>query len=119
MYGTLSPIAMFLTLMATASVSSAKEILIIQKGKQFLEAETGKPVAVLEVNLKDVIKFKNDDEITHNIYSISKGNEFELKVQKPGETGEVIVDPKRHRPGKMQVECAIHPNMKLDVSVKK
>jgi len=101
------------------SCALAKEILIIQKNKSFQLESSGSPIVNLEVNLGDVIRFRNNDEITHNVYSISSGNEFEIKVQRPGETGVVAIDPKKHKKGKMEVECAIHPQMKLLVNIKK
>ena len=91
----------------------------------FADAASGEPDSwyvtgmLCRKDIGDVIKFKNEDEITHNVYSITSGNEFEIKVQKPGETGTVEINPKNHRKGKMEVECAIHPNMKLLVNIKK
>jgi len=109
----------FLLVFTLSTSAFAKDLLIIQKGKSFILKPGGPPVTTIDVNVGDVIKFKNEDEITHNVYSITSGNEFEIKVQKPGETGVVDINSKNHKKGKMEVECAIHPNMKLLVNIRK
>jgi len=68
----------------------------------------------LTINKGDVIVFKNDDPFTHNVFSQSPGIAFELKVQKPGESSEIVFA----REGTGEVKCAIHPQMKLKLTVK-
>jgi hypothetical protein len=54
-------------------------------------------------------------QVTHNIFSASKGHEFNLKAQAPGASASVQVS------GDVDIEirCAFHPRMKLVVTVVK
>ena len=81
---------------------------IEQKDRQFSQIEiTIKPGAS--------IVFTNSDEITHNVFSNSKDNAFNIKVQTPGNSSTVTFTNE----GVTEVRCAIHPKMKLLVTVKK
>lgn len=98
---------------ADANTGKPSEHVIVQKDKNFSQTE-------LTVNLGDTIIFKNDEkDILHNVYSITHGNEFEIHHQKPGTKTPITIDPKKHQPGVMMIECAIHPNMKLKVKINK
>jgi plastocyanin len=55
----------------------------------------------------------NDDTVSHNIISTSKGNEFNLGSQPPGTSTDVTFK----EAGDVLVLCAIHPRMKLTVKV--
>lgn len=91
----------------------AEDHLVIQKNKKF-------SVQALTVKMGDTIVFKNNEkDITHNVYSISPGNEFELRVQKPGTSTPILIDPSTHHEGEMAVECAIHPGMRVVVKIEK
>jgi plastocyanin len=59
------------------------------------------------------LTFLNDDNVPHNIASISKGNEFNLGSQRPGASTDVTFTAA----GEAQVFCAIHPRMKLTVKI--
>ena len=59
------------------------------------------------------LTFLNDDNVPHNIASISKGNEFNLGSQRPGASTDVTFTAA----GEAQVFCAIHPRMKLTVRI--
>lgn len=87
----------------------ATEFSIIQKDKKFDKNE-------ITVTVGDVINFKNEEkDITHNVFSLGPKNNFELKTQPPGKTSPVTFK----EVGETDVECAIHPGMKLKVKVKK
>jgi cytochrome c peroxidase len=77
-----------------------------QKGKQF-------SVAALTIKRGEAIQFTNDDSVTHNVFSKSEVNPFNLKLQPPGDAQVV----RFARPGKAVVRCAIHPMMRLEVTV--
>ena len=81
---------------------------VSQKDKAFSQAE-------LTVKVGDSITFKNEDSVVHNVYSKSAGNEFNTKSQPPGSTNSVPLATE----GDVEVRCAIHPDMKLIVHVKK
>jgi plastocyanin len=59
------------------------------------------------------LTFVNDDSIPHNIMSATKGSEFNLGSQAPGTSTDVTFQ----EAGNVQVICAIHPRMKMTVSV--
>ena len=57
--------------------------------------------------------FQNDDDVTHNVFSTSKGNEFDIRVQRPGGSTSVTF----LQEGTVEVQCAIHPKMKMLITV--
>lgn len=79
---------------------------IKQHGKMF--SESG-------VTLKkgEEIDFLNDDTIAHNIVSTTPGNTFNLGLVHPGNARNV----KFLTAGTINVFCAIHPTMKMTVTV--
>jgi plastocyanin len=79
---------------------------VAQKGKVFAPG-------TVKVKVGDAVSFKNDDDVTHNAFSTSKGNEFNAKVQTPGSSTDVVFKAK----GTVDVKCAFHPTMKLTVVV--
>ena len=85
----------------------AAEHVIDQKGKTFI------PNAVT-VAVGDTITFKNSDPFAHNAYTDDEANEFDIGMQKPGQDISVPVKGA----GVFNVECAIHPNMLLEVTAK-
>ena len=91
-----------------ASPAYADEDTVGQKNKTFsIAAATLKP--------GDTMKFINDDATPHNV--LITGPKDELRnsgVQEPGEAATFQFD----KPGTYQVECGIHPKMKMRVVVK-
>ena len=99
----------FLTAMTLSSYAFAAEHKIIQKDKKFDKTE-------ITVKKGDTIHFHNDEkDVTHNVYSLSDKNAFELKTQTPGTSSPIVMKDE----GDTEVECAIHTNMKLKVKVTK
>jgi plastocyanin len=86
----------------------AADRTIGQKGKVFSETEVA-------VKVGETLIFANDDNIAHNIFSQSAGNEFNLGSQSPGASAPVTFNA----PGDVKVICAIHPRMQLNVKVQK
>jgi plastocyanin len=66
------------------------------------------------VKVGDSLQFKNDDDVTHNAFSTSKGNEFNSKAQQPGQTASVTFKAA----GQVDIRCAFHPKMTMTVTVK-
>jgi plastocyanin len=87
---------------------TAKETTINQKNREFSSTE-------ITIKPGEKLVFQNNDEVTHNVFSTSKANAFTIKVQKPGEASTVDFTEE----GTTEVRCAIHPKMKLTVTVKK
>jgi plastocyanin len=84
----------------------AAEQTVVQKDKRF-------SMPTIQIKAGDRVVFLNDDSVTHNVYSTTKGHEFEIKTQAPGKSDSVKFD----RAGIVVVECAIHPKMRLQVNV--
>ncbi len=97
-----------LSLLGTVVMTSsaqAGDVKIVQKKKSF-------GMKKLTVKVGDTLLFVNEDKVSHNMISKSKGHEFEIKVQKPGTTEKYKVTSA----GKFKVKCAIHPKMKLKIT---
>jgi plastocyanin len=101
----------FLALLLVACVTPvarADEITIGQKDKVF-----SRDAATLKSG--DDIKFVNDDTVAHNILVTGPHDETKNSgLQYPGESATLAFD----KPGTYDVECAIHPQMKMTVTVK-
>ncbi len=95
-----------LALLVTSSMYAANHI-IDQKGKTFI------PHSV-KVAVGDTITFKNSDPFAHNAYTDDEANEFDIGMQSPGQDAKVTIKAA----GTFNVECAIHPNMLLEVTAK-
>jgi len=96
-----------LTLLLSAVVLFGADHLIDQKGKTFI------PHAIT-VHPGDTITFLNSDPFAHNAYTDDEANEFDIGMQATGTKKTITVKPG----GNFNVECAIHPNMLLEVTVK-
>lgn len=106
--------AMALAAALFASVGAcAKELEVSQKSKSFLMQKEA--VRALRLNVGDSISFRNDDPFFHNVYSASKVKEFDLGSYPQGQARKVVFD----KEGTVEIECAIHPDMKLRVDVVK
>ena len=106
----LSTLSMSLALGAfvvTAS-ASAKEFEVAQKDKKFSQP-------ALTVKVGDSVVFKNEDPFAHNVFSLSDPKTFDLGSYPKGQSKTVTFD----KPGSVEVECAIHPDMRVMVEVKK
>ena len=80
-----------------------------QQGLKF-----SKPEVTLKVGAK--MNFHNHDDVTHNIMVIDSEDEPEDEgTQKPGE----VITKQFTEAGSFQVRCAIHPKMKMAITVEK
>ena len=95
-------------LVLTASGPSwADEHVIVQQNKAF-------SVTALTAKVGDTLVFNNQDSFVHNIFSLSDVQSFDLGTFSKGETRKVTLE----KPGKVEIECAVHPGMKLTVDVR-
>jgi plastocyanin len=85
----------------------AKDYVVDQKNKTFI------PHTVV-AKVGDTITFKNSDPFAHNAYTDDEANEFDIGMQPPGVDKTIKLKAK----AEFNVECAIHPNMLLEVTVK-
>lgn len=77
-----------------------REVTITSKNKEFEPHVEAVPVGTS-------VTFPNVDDIMHNVFSLSKGNRFDLGLYKSGAKKEFVFDT----PGLVRVYCNIHPHM--------
>lgn len=99
-------LSLMLAVLLPLGVAAAEDVTISQENKAFSTKE-------VSVKVGDSITFENNDSVTHNIYSRSKGNRFDSGAQAPNASMTRIFSA----PGKVKIRCAIHPRMKLTVNV--
>ena len=95
-------------LLAGAAPALGADHVVSQSAKAF-------SVAALKAKVGDTISFRNEDPFVHNIFSLSDVQSFDLGTFAKGETRHV----KLEKTGHIEVECAVHPEMKLVVEVAK
>ena len=88
--------------------AQAGEHVVSQKGKAFSTKK-------ITVQQGDSVRFVNDDPFAHNIFSLSDTKSFDLGSYGQGQSKAVVMD----KPGTVDVECAVHPDMKMTVEVRK
>ena len=84
----------------------ARDLRVRQVDRQF-------SVETLAAGIGDEVKFFNDDKVIHSILSRSPVQPFDLGSQKPGD----VLRIRLAAAGEIKVECAIHPRMKMTISV--
>ncbi len=102
----------FIVLCSTAINATANEITVDQQNKSFVK--DGTKIAKLSINVGDAVRFKNEDPFFHNIFSLSELKSFDLGSFPKGEFKVVTFD----KAGVIEVECAIHPEMFMEITVK-
>jgi plastocyanin len=90
----------------------ADSFTVEQKDKTF--TYKGAKAETLNIKVGDTVQFKNLDSYFHNVFSLSDVKMFDLGSYPQGQFKSVIFD----KPGKVEVECAIHPGMHMVVEVK-
>ena len=68
---------------------------------------------VMAIPLGSTVSFPNDDPISHNLFSLSSGNSFDLGLYRRG-AGKT---EKFESPGIVNVYCNVHPNMSAVIHV--
>lgn len=101
-------IALFACLLCAGPWAVAKDYIVDQKDKQF-------SVKALKIKAGDAVEFRNSDSVSHNIFSLSDTKSFDLGSYPQGQSKRVTFD----KPGKIEVECSIHPNMQMVIEVEK
>jgi plastocyanin len=93
-------------LLVAGAAWAAQEHQVSQKNKAFSAKK-------LSIKVGDSVKFVNDDSFAHNVFSLSAAKSFDLGSFGNGGTKSVTFD----KAGKVEVECAVHPDMRLDIEV--
>jgi plastocyanin len=104
--GTAVTMALLMTITLLSNTCSAEEYVVTEKDISF------HPI-IKVVKPGDIIKFQNNDNVTHNIVSFTKDFQFDLGKFKPGMTKSVQF---KHK-GVVDVQCTIHPEMKMTIFV--
>jgi plastocyanin len=109
---TFGPVAVALALTAIATAASglvyaADTVQVSQRNRMFNPDN-------LQLDRGSVVRIVNDDRVTHHIYVDSPGMSFDSGEQPIGHT----VDLRFDKAGAFEVLCAIHPTMRLKVTVK-
>ena len=89
-----------------ALVLAAEIVMVSQRDRRFNPNE-------IKVAAGTVIRVMNDDRVTHHLYVDSPTMRFDSGEQPVGKSVDLVFD----RSGTFTVRCAIHPTMKLDVTV--
>ncbi len=93
-------------IVASATLAFDATAPVSQIGRRFspdtIAMPAGTPLSIL-----------NDDRFTHHIYYEARGAEFDSGVQRPGQTVRLNFPAD----GIYHVRCAIHPKMRLTVTV--
>jgi len=95
-----------IALFAASPWSLAGEHVVSQKDKAF-SAKT------LDIKVGDKVSFRNDDSFSHNIFSLTDAMPFDLGTYGTGQLKAVTFG----KPGKFEIECAIHPDMRMVINV--
>jgi plastocyanin len=93
-------------LLAPTTLALAVNYIVHQKGRAFSSEVTS-------IRKGQVISFFNDDTVPHNVFSTSRGNEFDLGSQRPGSSTDITFT----NTGEVEVICAIHPRMRMTMTV--
>ena len=97
---------------AAGVAAKASESLVTQTNKTFIM--DGNKVAEMDIRVGDSIRFQNQDPFFHNIFSLSDLKSFDLGSFSKGKSKTVKFD----KPGMVEIECAIHPEMYMEVTVR-
>ena len=87
-------------LSGTAPAPAPKPFSVTQKGKTFTPRVLGVPAGA-------AVRFPNDDDIFHNVFSLSPGHAFDLGLYRAGASKTRTFAT----PGVVRVFCNIHPQM--------
>lgn len=89
-----------------AAGAASQELTVVQKNKAF-------SLTSLSIHAGDKVTFRNEDPFVHNVFSLTEAQSFDLGTYPQGQAKSVTFA----KPGKYDIECAIHPEMKLTINV--
>jgi plastocyanin len=92
--------------------SAAEEHVVSQNGMQF-QVNSSK-VETITIKAGDEVVFRNDDRLVHNVYSRTPGFEFDLGSMRRGTSAKHTFG----KAGDVEIECAIHPHMKMKIQIR-
>jgi plastocyanin len=100
------PVVVLLLAGITGALPAKAEQVIDQKDKRFSQD-------AVTVKAGESVSFTNSDQVSHDV-SVKNpdGSRQSSTMQKPGDKQSVTFD----KPGSYQVQCLIHPKMKMTVT---
>ena len=102
----MNKIVIAMLLMVVSQLAIAAEFTVGQADKSFT-------TKTLDIKVGDVVHFKNNDPFSHNVYSLSEAASFDLGSYPKGKSRKVTFDT----PGIVEVGCAIHMDMAMEINV--
>ena len=108
----LLPVLTATIIVLAAHIAQAEEFTVTQTDKTF--KMNGEKIETLTIKVGDSIKFLNEDPWSHNVFSLSATKNFDLGSYPKGQFKTVTFD----KPGQVEIECSIHPQMRLHLEVK-
>lgn len=93
---------------AAAGDLSGVKFLIDQRNLEFIPH-------VLPVLAGSAVEFPNNDQVEHNVFSLSRTKQFNLGSYKAGESKTVVFD----KPGIVELRCDVHAEMAAYILVMK
>ena len=100
----------FLVMVVLVAVSAtglaADTVTVSQRGRKF-SPDT------LNIAVSTLVRIANDDRVTHHVYVDQPEMKYDSGEQSVGNEVTLRFD----RAGRFAVRCAIHPTMRLDVTV--
>ena len=94
-----------------AAQKQEQNYVVEQKNKTFIYK--GAKAGTLKIKVGSIVEFKNDDPYFHNVFSLSDTKLFDLGSYPQGQSRSVTFEKR----GTVEVECAIHPLMKMTIEV--
>jgi len=98
--------ALILLAFAGAAAHASQEVVVTQKNKAFSSPK-------LAIHPGDKVTFRNEDTFVHNVFSLTDAQSFDLGTYPQGQAKSVTFA----KAGTYDIECAIHPEMKLQITV--
>lgn len=93
-------------LLVAGQAALAADHVVSQKDKAFSSK-------TLDIKAGDKVAFRNDDGFSHNIFSLTDAMPFDLGTYGGGQMKTVTFA----KSGKFEIECAIHPDMRMVINV--
>lgn len=101
-------------LFALLSLMTSASAALATGGHVVTQVDKAFSTPSIEIKAGEEVEFKNDDPYVHNIFTMTDPMFVDLGTFAQGESRSMKFDT----PGVFVVECAIHPEMRLDVTVR-
>jgi plastocyanin len=69
--------------------------------------------SAIAIPIGSTVAFPNDDEVLHNVFSVTPGSEFDLGLYGEGKSGDFVF----RKAGVVTVNCNVHPLMQVSILV--